>query len=148
MGARRTLASSSSLEGGGRIESPHTATASSGKKSAPVAAGIQNGLTCQTSISSLPTDFTAPEETIKLAHTIAPRTSDVLRPSMKPKTNPQIRPSGSPLRNIAATFQGAGRIANSNNASHESAISLKISPARLLGLISAISLTPINLEAA
>ena len=49
---------------------------------APVTAGIQKTSTCWLCISHLPTDFTMPDETIKLAQRMAPRASEVLRPSI------------------------------------------------------------------
>ena len=148
MGARRTRAASSCALGGGSCESTQTDRPNKGKNKAPAAAGIQNGLTRQPSMSNLPTDFTAPEETMKLAHKIAPNTSDVRRPSMKPNTRPQIIPKGRPFKNIVNTFQGAGMTANRMSASQEIKIKTRMAPARLLGVISAITFTPISFETA
>ena len=117
-------------------------------KTTPTAAGIQNSLTCQVSIKALPTDFTTPDDRMKLAHRIAPSTSLVRRPSMKPNTRPQIRPSGRPLRNRAATFHGAGVTANRTKAIQETPISRMIAAARRSGRISAITLIPISLDRA
>ncbi len=47
-----------------------------------MAAGIQNGVTGAVCIIQAPTDFTTPEERMKLAQRTAPRTSDTRRPSM------------------------------------------------------------------
>src|SRR5258707_8537242 len=148
MGARRTRAASSCGLGGGNCQSTHTDKPNSGKNSAPAAAGIQNGPTCQTSMSNLPTDFTAPEETMKLAHKIAPKTSEVRRPSMKPNTNPQSNPKGRPFKNIANTFQGAGTSANRMSASQARNMSTRMAAARLFGVTSAINFTPISFETA
>src|ERR1700683_819544 len=148
MGARRTRAASSWALGGGNCESPQTDAPNNGKNKAPAAAGIQKGLTCQTSMSNFPTDFTAPDETKKLAHKMAPNTSEVRRPSMNPNTRPQINPSGRPFRNIVNTFQGAGTTANSVTASQERKMRTRIAAARLFGVISAITFTPISFETA
>src|ERR1700733_719161 len=148
MGARRPRAPSSCGWGGGGGERTQTDRPNNGKNSAPAAAGIQKGLTCQVSMSNFPTDLTAPEETIKLAHRMAPRTSEVRRPSMKPNTRPQINPRGRPFKNIVNTFQGAGMTANRMSASQEIKISTRIATARLLGVISAITFTPISFETA
>ena len=100
------------------------------------------------SISSLPTVFTAPDETMKLAQTTAPSTSEVRRPSMNPNTRPQIMPSGRPLRNIAATFQGAGMMAKRISATHAERISTRIAVARLAGSSSEMILMPSIFETA
>ena len=50
--------------------------------SAPVTAGIQNGETPRSWSSQAPTDFTTPDDRMKLAHSTAPSTSDTRRPSM------------------------------------------------------------------
>jgi len=148
IGARRTRAASSSAFGGGSAARKNTDTKRSGRNSAPVAAGIQNGLTCQSSISHLPTDLTAPEETMKLAQTTAPSTSDVRRPSMNPNTSPQIMPSGRPFRNIAATFHGGGTIAKSTSETPASRMSTMIAVARRAGCSSEIILMPSIFESA
>src|ERR1700683_5216288 len=148
MGARRTRAASSWALEGGNCESTQTDAPNNGKNKAPAAAGIQKGLTCQTSMSNFPTDFIAPDETIKLAHKMAPNTSEVRRPSMKPNTRPQINPKGRPFKNIVNTFQGAGMTANRMSASHERKISKRMATARLFGVISAITFTPISFETA
>src|ERR1019366_6437103 len=103
------------------------------------------GLTCQCVITSLPTDLAAPDETMKLEHSTAPNTSDVRLPSMNPKTRPQIMPSDRPLRNMAATFQGAGTSANKIKATHDSRIRTTIAAARLAGSSSETTLIPITL---
>ena len=82
MGARRTRAASSSALGGGSDASPMTPAMSAGTNTRPVAAGIQNTGTWKRCISQMPTDLTAPEETMKLAHSTAPRISETRRPSM------------------------------------------------------------------
>lgn len=46
-----------------------------------VAAGIHHSVTPRSVISQTATDFTTPEATMKLAQRMAPRTSDVRRPS-------------------------------------------------------------------
>src|ERR1700733_6403110 len=148
MGARRTRAASSCALGGGNCESTQTDRPNNGENNAPAAAGIQKGLICQSSMSNLPTDFTAPDETIKLAHKMAPNTSEVRRPSMNPNTSPQINPSGRPFRNIVNTFQGAGTMANRMSASQERKMSTRMAMARLFGVISAITFTPISFETA
>src|ERR1019366_5666771 len=148
IGPRRTRAASSSAFGGGSAERTHTETNNSGRNSAPAAAGIQNGLTCQFAISSLPTLLTAPEETMKLAQSTAPNTSEVRRPSMKPKTSPQIMPSGTPFRNMAATFHGTGTSANSTRATQDSRIRTMIAGARLAGSSSEMTLIPISFDSA
>ncbi len=48
----------------------------------PVAAGIQNRSTCQVCISQTPTDFTTPEDRMKLAQSIEANTSETRRPSI------------------------------------------------------------------
>ena len=117
-------------------------------KTRPTADGIQNALTCQVCISALPTDFTTPDDRMKLAHRMAPSTSLVRRPSMKPNTKPQISPSGRPFRNRAATFHGAGVRANRTRAIQDAPMRLRIAAARCWGRISAITFTPISLDRA
>ncbi|MNI70445.1 hypothetical protein D3C73_1262580 [compost metagenome] len=148
IGRRAVRSASSAALGGGRAARARTDTASNGMKTSPVAAGIQKALTLNCSIKALPMDFTTPDDRMKLAQRIAPRTSPVRRPSMKPNTRPQISPSGRPFRNSAATFQGAGTTANSTRASQEAPISSRIAAARRSGRISEITLTPASLDRA
>jgi len=82
MGARFTRSASSSAFGGGRAPSSQTDRNSRGKNRAPVAAGIQKGVTWTARMSHAPTDFTTPEERMKLAQRIEPSTSETRRPSM------------------------------------------------------------------
>jgi hypothetical protein len=85
---------------------------------------------------------------MKLAHTTAPSTSDVRRPSMNPNTNPQIMPSGSPFKNMAATFQGGGTTANNTSDNPASRIRTMMADARLAGSSSEMILMPISFESA
>ena len=82
MGARRTRSASSRASGGGIWPSTQTDANSKGKNTAPAAAGIHIRSTCPDCISQAPTDFTTPDDRMKLAQSMAPSTSDTRRPSM------------------------------------------------------------------
>ena len=116
--------------GGGNDERPHTDRNNTGTNAKPVAAGIQNAVTCNTCINSAPTDLTAPEETMKLAHSTAPRISETRRPSINENTSPQIIPSSRPFKNIAGTFSSAGSTAKPSNATHDPPMSMRMARAR------------------
>src|ERR1700744_6736985 len=108
IGARATRSRSSSAFGGGITARPNTHTSNSGTNNRPVTAGIQYSLAQPRSITLSPTDFTTPDETMKLAHSMAPRTSETRRPSRKPNTRPQIIPNISPSPNRQAMLNGGG----------------------------------------
>ena len=57
-------------------------------------------------------------------------------------------PSGRPLRNMAATFHGAGISANSTSATQESRIRTMIAVARFAGSSSEITLMPMSFDSA
>ncbi|MNY54725.1 hypothetical protein D3C86_1906250 [compost metagenome] len=81
MGRRSTLSAMSSASGCGIRDRPTTESASKGMNRAPVTAGIHHSVTAWAVISQTAVDFTTPEATMKLAHRIAPSTSEVRRPS-------------------------------------------------------------------
>ena len=90
----------------------------------------------------LPTDFTTPEDTMKLTAKAAPIKSVAFRPSTNEKIIPHIIPNGKPFKNIQKILIDGGTIGKINNGIHESRTNNKISFPRPLFFNSEINFIP------
>lgn len=85
---------------------------------------------------------------MKLAHSMAPSTSDSRRPSTKPNTSPQIMPRQRPLTNSASGPATAGPRLRPSRDSSAPPISTRMARQRRSGRISEITLIPMIFETA
>ncbi len=111
IGLRSHLIAISLAVGAGIFSSKKTNNSSGNIKIKPVAKGNQNSETCHCNCIYLATDFTKPEENIKLTASAAPIKSVAFLPSIYENTIPHVIPNGKPLKKRKIILYGAGTMA-------------------------------------
>ena len=111
-------------------------------KISPVTNGNQNSVTIHCSCKYLATDFTKPDEKIKLTDNAAPIKSVARLPSIYENTIPQVMPKGNPLMKRKIILTGAGTMAKKNRASQDVPTRIRSIFHRPVFLSSAINFIP------